>query len=180
MTLDATTTWLIAVAGLVVVVVQVQAATAGLAEARKEVSRYKLYEARDELIRIVVSGAMEESDKSWAYAYAAVNDLLNIHERLDLYAVLKRYARFLRAVKANPQLQREIELKDRSMKRASRDVPQFRAALAEMEVGFYYAMRRQTSLWQSLAFLLALAIYGALPVSTTPGALSTWAQNCRA
>jgi hypothetical protein len=168
-------TWLLVVVGAIAAILQLRGVSAGLADARKEVSRYRLYAARDDLVRLVVRGEMNEADDAWAAAYATITNLLNIHERLDIYSVVKRYSRFRNAVAANPALKREVELRDREMKRASRDVPGFKAALDALDHGFFVAMSRQTDLIHGIAVLFFVNVYSRRAAS--PGALSTWAQR---
>src|SRR5690606_32115839 len=104
---------------------QIRSLSTGLDEARKEVSRYPLYAARDRLVWLVASGRMNESDEGWQVAYRAANNLLSIHEHLDLFSTLRRMTRFRVAIERDLRLKREVMLADRALKRACREFPEF-------------------------------------------------------
>lgn len=172
-----TTALALLLVGIAATVLQLRVVSAGLADARREVSRYKLFEARDELVRIIASGEMDEDDKDWLAAYGSVSNLLDVHERLDLFSAVKRLASFRTAVERSPALRREVELADRSLRRAGRDVPAFRAALAQIDAGFVHAMVRQTGIVQILMIRCLAGIGSAFNASPSPGTLSVWASQ---
>jgi len=131
-------------ASVAVVAWQANRVLAGLADARREVSRYPLYAARDALVRLVALGLMDEREDAWKGAYRAVNNMLSIHERLDLRSVVDRVERTRDLAKSDLRVQRDIELFNRELRRACNRVPEFRQAMEAVDAGFWYAMRRQT------------------------------------
>jgi hypothetical protein len=138
-------TFITAALAALVVYFQWRSLSVGVAAARKETSRYPLYAARDELVRIVAIGALSEDNPAWRHAYLAVNRLLAIHQKLDAFSIVRRAARFRELVKADPRLRHRIELDRRRIAKATRDCPEFAEALRMMNAAFSHAVAAQTS-----------------------------------
>jgi hypothetical protein len=170
--------WLLTGLAVLVTWVQIRLVSVGLAEAKKEISRYELYAARDRLVYLVAAGRIDENDEAWQVAYDAANNLLSIHERLDLRSVLNRMARFRKAAERDHAVRRRKELAERALRRASRDVEGFEDAMVALDHGFWSAMTRQTHWFDLLWFHLQYRARQAMKsTSETPGELPAFAND---
>src|SRR5687768_346692 len=75
----------------------------GLRRAWHRRARYPLFEARDDLVMLVVDGKMTADDPAWKRAYTGVNALLGLHERISLFKLIELRAMFLVRAERDPE-----------------------------------------------------------------------------
>jgi hypothetical protein len=92
---------------------------------RKEISRFKMFAARDELVCLVASGRMAQEEHAWAWTYSSVTGLLRMHQQLHLLGVVRRYARYLAKIHRDPQERRRSQERKEQLEKTAAANPDF-------------------------------------------------------
>lgn len=92
---------------------------------RKEISRFKMFHARDELVGLVASGSMSEEDHAWIWTYGSVTTLLRMHQKLHLLGVVVRYAAYLAKARRDPKERQRAAERHAQLERAASLNPDF-------------------------------------------------------
>lgn len=121
-----------------------------LAHARHETSRFPMFAARDKLVFLIASGKMTEEDHGWRSLYDSVSFVLNIHQQLNQFDIMKRYVEYLVAVERNPRLRSHIEKAHAQEDYSARRVPEFARARQEVRTAFQYLIERRTTRWHKM------------------------------
>lgn len=121
--------------------------------ARKEISRFPLFAARDHLISLALTGEMKEDDYAWRATYVAVNKLLGMKRKLHALDCTWSFLRFQVALHREPDLQKRVEGHRAAVEAACSEVPEFAEVRSEVEQGVTYMMARRTTVWHLLGLL---------------------------
>lgn len=156
---DVLIVWGIAVAGLIFCVESWRRDARVILQMRRHSSRFPLFAARDELVDLVASGKMAETDEAWSAAYEAVNTLLNLEQKLDLKDFLEGLLTSLQEEKSNHELQRRRELLAIELRGAAEAVPEFGSVLEGMNRALLSLVAdRTTGSWGMTSALYFLRI----------------------
>lgn len=122
-------------------------------------SRFPMFEARDELIRLVLDGKVAEDNELWVSSYRAANSFLSLQRRLDLWDFLKDFVRHSMELQDESR-RREFEDFKKDMQSLGRSVPEYEAAIERMDRALWRMVMVRTSRAGLLAILLGLvALY---------------------
>jgi hypothetical protein len=152
------------VVGAIYAIVYQASLSAAIAATHKEVSRFHLFAARDRLVELVADGEMAEDGLAWQGAYGAVNNMLGMHQKLDLLDLSIRYARHLMAIERSHRVRVEHRRLLRSIDEAKESNPNFESVMRDIDLGFMHLVNDRTRLRHVLA-ILALYAYASASMS---------------
>jgi len=138
-----------------------------LRRSRRETSRFPLFAARDDLVRLIVSGRMREADPAWSNLYRASNALLSMHQELHALDCFWRFLKLSVAIEMDPAKRAWRDQMRHVEDQAAERCPEFAAARDAMVVAFNHLVRRRTRLWhRALLFMLVGFIYSVVALAT--------------
>lgn len=125
----------------------------------KEISRFRLFEARDTLVMLVVEGKMKENDGAWQMLYRSVNAWLNLNREMNAWHMAVEALRSARMLEKDEQLSSFVKKAMRREKEAAERVPEFAKALEEIDAAMSELVLKRTTLFHLVSLtLLALQL----------------------
>lgn len=144
-----------------------------LAQARRETSRFPMFQARDALVQLVADNEMRDHDPAWFGLYQTVTLLLNLNDRVSFFLdCVSKHIEYLIRVERDSKLKarvgREIQLEEETALR----VPAFGLVRNSVNDALKYMIDRRTNAWHRMLGLL-IFISGKLIVLSLSGNLDT-------
>lgn len=141
---------------------------------RREITRFPMFAARDNLVRLVAQGVMSEDDHPWKWSYRSVAMLLRTHQKWHLLGVVLRYARYVAKAHSDPAEQkRHIEI-EAQLNAACKAHPEFKVAQEQIGEAFLAMVTARTNfchealLWLLIASLSVASALLYLSVTIAP------------
>ncbi len=119
-----------------------------------ETSRFPLFKARDELVLLIARRQVRADDKGWRTVYGSVNSLLQMEKRLNLLDIIRQNAEYQRKCQKDPIFKKRVKRFQKEVQKTTKQSPQFREVLGEVETGFRHIVRKRTSAFHFFAILL--------------------------
>jgi hypothetical protein len=112
---------------------------------RKESSRFRLFEARADLVELVARGDVSETDSGWRIAYEAVNNMLSMHEKFDALSVSLRMVKMIVAEKRDESQRKFHDRAARRIQSTEKRVPAFAEVREKIGRAFVEMMFERTT-----------------------------------
>jgi len=120
-------------------------------------SRFPLFAVRDELVGLIASGAMEESDPAWKAAYSSIRNLLDLKHRADFVKFLKDWIGFQLDLCRDEARHQQFVAATAKLEKRARDIPEFQTVLEHYsEATLKMYVRRTSSRLKATLFLFRL------------------------
>lgn len=140
-------------------------------------SRFPMFAARDELIRLVLDGKLPQDDDVWLAAYRVTNDFLSLERKLDLFDFLKDSVKSRIELEADDERRKDFESFKAEMKRIEGAIPEFGNAMRLVGSALMAMVVSRTS---KVGLLMMLGLIIVLSVATKPFRLGAQAVRwCR-
>lgn len=140
-----------------------------LAEMRKETSRFRLFAARDRLVRLVIDGRVSADEEAWRRLYSSVNNLLGLDKQLHLVDVTLRYMKFSLERARNPMLAAESDRCKRAEDKLARKVPAFEKVRSEVDTALLHLVWCRTTKVHVATILTMIVLLRAAAVALSDG-----------
>lgn len=124
-----------------------------LKRAKKEISRFPLFEARGQLVQLVAEGKISEDEPAWQNIYSQVNFLLRMDQNLDALDMLSRFFQAQVAAERDPQLKKHLDSVFALERKSAKEVPEFGRAVAQTDRALAYLVYRRTTRWHRMTLL---------------------------
>ena len=117
-------------------------------DSRRDSSRFPLFAVRDDLVFLIASKKMLESDPAWKILYQTVNHLLDISCNTTMFSMVFRNARIATRVQASGEAADLFRRIQGILETGARQVPEFANALIQMDAAMLSMTRERTPRWQ--------------------------------
>ena len=137
--------------------------------ARRETSRFPMFAARDDLVMLVASGIMDETDPSWQRAYRSVTVLLNLNQRLTLWDLISKMAQHAERMTIDPEFRRQCEVLRDEDRRTEARIPEFYAVTHDIGRALRHIVLTRTSTWHRAALWFLMQLITVFSVALKSG-----------
>jgi hypothetical protein len=100
---------------------------------RRDSSRFEMFAVRDELVFLVASRKMKESDPAWQLMYVATNHFLNLSYNSTLLSLMFNNIRATRRAARVPEAASRLKTVSEVLSSARRRVPEFGGTVERMD-----------------------------------------------
>lgn len=144
-----------------------------LTHSRRDISRFPLFAARDELVLLIADGTLKEADAGWQVMYRIVNQMLKMDQEMDALSLTILVLRNnLRADKDLKTQKKKREL-IRKVNQTCHRHPEFKAVVGKIDHAVVKLVLHRSSAWHIAVSVFGLLIQGALRFR------SNWAKTAQ-
>lgn len=136
---------------------------------RRYHARFPMFAARDEMVRLVAEGAMDEDDPAWALAYTGCNIWLSPRTSHSIWSDLSTRLRDARARRKDPKAAERLERLKHVLVQRAVAIPAFGSAIIQSDDARRRLMRGRTHWWDRVAFRLLYTIAFAIAAGFLAG-----------
>ncbi len=125
---------------------------------RRDSSRFPMFAVRDDLIYLVASGQMHETDPAWKLLYLTANHFLDLSINSTIFEVIKAKAEVAMRAAQDPKIRERLKEIDEALASAAERTPQFGRVLQGMGGALRSLTRDRTPRWQWYTLTILVAI----------------------